>query len=180
VSASSEQPSRSYQRSAPALIGALLAVLALIVVVWGLSQFQRSTLPNPAPAVDYHTAFAAARKAAPFRVLAPERLPPGWRATSVNWDDLRPVLSWHLGLLTAQGQYVGVEQGTGPSSSFVRAKTPATQPVAVVRLRSQRWRVLQSPDGTEHALVSREKGATTVVTGTAPLAQLESFTSSLR
>ena len=178
--AGTEQPRRGYQRSSAALLGALLAVLALIAVMWGLSQFQRPNLPDPAPAVNYRADLAAARQAAPFSVLAPRSLPLGWKATSVYWDDQRPKLSWHLGVLTARGQYVGLEQGTGSSAAFVRAKTSATRPDGVVTIHSERWRLLRSPDGSEHALVSRGKGDTTVVAGTATVGQLRMFASSLR
>jgi Protein of unknown function (DUF4245) len=177
--AAAERPSRGYQRSAPALIGAMLAVMGLIVAIWALSRFQHRDLPDPARPVNYTAQLAVARQSAPFDVLAPASTPPGWRATSVSWDGQPPDLTWHLGFLTAQDQYVGLEQGSAPSAAFVAASTSATEPGQPVKIGGQRWQTLSSTDSSVHALVRRTPGVTTVVTGTAAESQLESFAGSL-
>lgn len=174
-----ERQSRGYQRSAPAMVGALLAVLGLIVAIWALSRFQHRGVQDPARPVDYTAQLAAARDAASFAVLAPSSTPAGWRATSVSWDGQPPDLTWHLGFLTAQNEYVGLEQGSAPRADFVAASTSATEPGKPVTIRGRRWQSLSSADGGVHALVRQGPGVTTVVTGTASLGQLVKFAASL-
>lgn len=168
-----------YQRSVPGLLGALIAVLVLIASVWVLSRFQHRGVVDPTETVDYTADLAEARDSAPFDVLAPSPAPSGWRATSVEWDAVRPDVSWHLGFLTPEGDYVGLEQGNAPASAFVAANTPATQPGEAVRIGAESWQSLVSADGREHALVRRAEDVTTVVTGTAPLSELVAFAESL-
>lgn len=174
-----EQPSRTYQRSAAGLIGALLAVLGLIVVVWALSRFQHRGVADPAQPIDYRGQLADARRTAPFPVLAPSAVPAGWRATSASWDGQPPDLTWHLGFLTTDGQYVGLEQGRSPGADFVARSTSATVPGQPVTVTGHRWQTLSSSSGDDRALVRRNPAFTTVVTGTAPFSQLKSFAASL-
>ncbi len=175
-----DRPSRSsYQRSAPALIGALITVLALIAAVWALSRFQHRGVSDPAQPIDYSAELAAVRESAPFAVLAPSSTPAGWHATSVAWDGEPPDLAWHLGYLTDAGEYVGLEEGNGDSPAFVAASTQAAVAGRPVLINGHPWRTLSSTDGHEHALVRRIQGVTTVVTGTAPVADLETFAQSL-
>ena len=170
----------SYRRSVPGLIGALVVVLVLIASIWALSRLTDRGTSDPATTVDYSASLAEARHAAPFDVLAPSPAPLGWRATSAEWDGVGPEVSWHLGFLTSDGDYVGLEQGNAPATDFVPASTPATQPADTVMVGAQRWQSLVSDDGDEHALVRQGRGVTTVVTGTAPVSDLLAFAASLR
>lgn len=169
-----------YQRSVPGLLGALIVVLVLIASVWGLSRFQHRGTTNPAKTVDYTAELIEARESAPFDVLAPSPVPPGWRATSADWDGADPeAASWHLGFLTSTGEYVGLEQGNAPVADFVADTTTASQPAEAVEVAGESWQGLVSDDGREHALVRRAAGVTTVVTGTAPLGEIVTFAETL-
>jgi hypothetical protein len=174
------EPARgSYSRSVSGLLGALLAVLALIIAIWGLSRFQHRDVPNPARTIDYTSDLSVARKSAPFDVLAPRPAPSGWRATSARFDGQGPTVSWHLGFLTPAGQYVGLEQGNAAAAGFIRAHTAADQPGSPVSINGQQWQTLSSSGGSEHALLQTQRNVTTLVTGTAPLDQLRRFAASL-
>lgn len=179
VRAGGGRPRGGYSRSVPGLVGALIAVIALIVGIWALSRFQHRDIPDPARTVDFRSDLATARAAAPFDVLAPRAVPPGWRATSASWDGQGPTVSWHLGFLTPAGDYVGLEQGNAPAADFVDAHTPAVEPGAPVTIDGAQWQALSTSDGIEHALVRSQGAVTTLVTGTAPMAELESFAASL-
>lgn len=168
-----------YRRSAAGLFGALFVVLVLIASSWALSRFQQRGATDPARAIDYTTELALARDAAPFDVLAPSPVPSGWRATSAEWDGVGPDVSWHLGLLTSTGEYVGLEQGNAPGPDFIDGHTPATEVAEPVRIAGETWQVLVSGDGEEHALVREATGVTTMVTGTAPVTELVAFAESL-
>ncbi len=161
------------------LVGSLLMVLLLICFVWGLSRFQHRDTPTPATTVDYSAALATARAGAPFAVLAPAPAPSGWRATSVKWTGAGPDVSWHLGFLTSDGAYVGLDQGNALPRDFVAAHTPADQPGPPVRVNGLRWDTLSSSDGGEHALVREGAGVTTVVTGTVSEDELVGYVETL-
>jgi hypothetical protein len=169
-----------YSRSVSGLLGALIMVLILITFIWGLSRFQHRDVPDPARTIDYSADLSAARTNAPFAVLAPQRAPPGWRATSAHWDGAGPVESWHLGFLTGAGQYVGLEQSNTRPADVVRASTSADQPGPAISIRGQQWQTLSTTDGSEHALLRSQGRVTTLVTGTAPTAELRAFVATLR
>jgi Protein of unknown function (DUF4245) len=164
------------------LVGSIVAALGLILAIWGLTWFQHRDPPNPAPTVDYQSQLAQARDAAPFAVLAPDPVPQGWRATSVSWDGSAPEYAWHLGFLTGGNgsgdDYVGLEQGNADPAEFLAAATPADQPGPPVTIDGARWQTFSSSTG-ETAIVRSGEGATTVVTGTAPLDALMTFAETL-
>jgi hypothetical protein len=161
------------------MVGALTAVLGLIAVLGALSWLQRGHVDNPARTVDYAGALAAAREQAPFPVVAPSPVPAGLRATSVSWDPIGARKVWHLGFLTAGGDYIGLYEGTGPVDAFVEAASPATRPGQPVTVAGEVWGSLSGPDGDETALVRTFHGVTTVVTGTADETELVAFAAAL-
>lgn len=175
-----EQPRRGYARSTGGLVGALIAVTGLMVALWGLMWFQRSGTDDPARTVEYTAALAAAREQAPFHLVAPDPVPAGLRATSVSWDGVGGRVSWHLGFVTADGDYIGLYQGNGSVDEFVAANTPATRGGPVTTIGGARWRTLTDTGRGETALVRTASGVTTVVTGTADAEELTVFAGSLR
>lgn len=181
VSEPSTSPSRpGYTRSLGGMAGALIAVTGLMVGVWALTWFQRGDLDDPARTVEYSAVLAAARQQAPFHVVAPDPVPPGLRATSVSWEGGGGRVAWHLGFVTTDRAYIGLYQGNGPADDFVAANTPAAGTGQVATITQVRWRILSDADQRETALVRTSAGVTTVVTGTATLAQLTTFAGSLR
>ncbi|WP_268985011.1 DUF4245 domain-containing protein [Streptomyces sp. CC228A] len=125
---------------------------------------------DPLKAVDYSVEIVTAQRAAPYPVAAPEGLPEGWRATSVSFRR-EEGHAWHLGYLTPEREYVAVEQSTADPKRYigdVSHGAEATGETQQVGGRAwERW------EGDKYdALVLRDKGATTVVLGTAPFEQL--------
>ncbi len=171
------QTRSGYGRSTGGLIGALVACFLVIVFIWLLTRIQHEDPADPAKTVDYTGQLADARANAPFDVLAPQPTPPGWRATSVEWQGAGPEVSWHLGFLTGQGDYVGLEQGNAIPREFIADNTPADQPGDPVDINGEEWQTLTS--GQETALVLEADKVTTIVTGTASTAELVGFAESL-
>lgn len=132
---------------------------------------------DPVKAVDYRVELLTARRAAPYPVAAPSGLT-GWKPTSVGYDR-EAGNSWHLGFLDPDGQYVAVEQSTSPVEKYVtevsqKAKdTGRTQQVA-----GKAWQHWEGPK--YDALVLHDKGATTVVTGSASPERLAEMAASLK
>ena len=115
----SEQPGR-YQRSFGGLVGALIVSLAVVLLFVGFRALFRVPPSDPVQAIDYVSAAKYAGQRLSFPVAAPQQLPPGWIATSAN-SATAPLPHWHLGMLTQDRKYVGVEESTQPPDELVKA-----------------------------------------------------------
>nr|MDT0518295.1 DUF4245 domain-containing protein [Streptomyces sp. DSM 41633] len=148
------------------------------IVVAGIYLFvPHDEEADPTHAVDYRVETITARRAAPYPVAAPVGLPEQWRATSVTYER-KNANAWHLGFLDPEKQYVAVEQSSDTSPKYldrVTQKATATgQTQQVGDAAWERW------DGEKYdALVRREQGHVTVVTGTASFEQLGAMAATL-
>ncbi|MFF1379601.1 DUF4245 domain-containing protein [Streptomyces sp. NPDC058308] len=128
--------------------------------------------------VDYRVELLTARRAAAYPVAAPEGLPKAWKPTSVRFNGAEDD-TWHLGFLDPDEEYVAIEQSTGKPAAFIRDVTQkASKTKATDEIGGRTWRRYEG--SKYNALVSEEKGATTVVTGTASFGQLRKMTESLK
>lgn len=103
-------------RSFAGMVGALVVVVVLVVLVVALNS--SNDKPTPVRTVDWVAWAKAGRAEHELMLFAPEKLPAGWRATSVQYTgsvDAR----WHLGLLTGSGTYVGVEESRASTRDLV-------------------------------------------------------------
>ena len=169
-----------YQRSAAGMVGAMI-VLVLVVIGFVLFRGAVREVPEtPVRTVDYVQTADYAREQAGFAVLAPDTLPNGWRATSARFTPGRAE-SWHLGLLTDEEEYVGLEQSTASVQDMVEEHVDAEavegKPVEVDGETWQSW----SDDGGDLALVWESGDTTTLVVGhNVPEAVLVDFIGHLR
>ncbi len=175
----SEQSGR-YQRSASGLVGALVVLLMVIGGYMLLRALNHTDPASPTPSVGYHQAARYARQQAAFTVLAPPRLPHGWRATTVGFTP-KPDQHWHLGVLTDQNRYVGLEQGDQSVHSMVRAYVaPHPRPGRPATVGGDTWATWTDQRG-DLALVRRAGNTTTLVIGhDVPRARLAAYVASLR
>ncbi|MEI5103701.1 DUF4245 domain-containing protein [Streptomyces sp. PmtG] len=156
----------------------LLSMAVIGLVVAAIYVFiPHDESKEPVKRVDYRVELLTARRAAAYPVAAPKGLPSSWKPTSVRYNGAAHD-SWHLGFLDPSGEYVAIKQSTGKRSEFIdevtqkAAKTDATQKIA-----GKTW---QRYKGTRYdALVLEDKGATTVVLGTASFDQLTAMAESL-
>lgn len=153
-----------YQRSVAGLIGAMLVILAVVVAFVVLREINRNDPASPVRSIDYTRDADFARDQAGFEVLAPPSLPAGWRATTARYvpgaDE-----HWHLGMLTDDDRYVGLEQSADLAETMVEqhvdeAATRA-DPVSVAGAEWTTWR----DGGGDLALVRQDAGTTTLVVG---------------
>ena len=156
-------------------------MLVLVLVIVGFVLFRdlnRAQPEGPVEAVDYQQSAAYADDQAGFDVLTPEQLPEGWKATSVEFVP-RPV-RWHLGLLTDEGEYVGLEQSESSVEDMVTTYVDdAPERGGEVPIDGKVWRSWTDDEG-DSALVRTDDGVVTLVVGPAEREVLVGFVRSLR
>jgi hypothetical protein len=107
-----------YQRSSGGLIGAMLVTVLAVFAFAAFRAITRDNEPTPVRGVDYAASVREAKADKQLLVLAPDRLPPGWTATSATYTSGGSP-SWHLGTLTRDRRYVGVEESLSGIQSLV-------------------------------------------------------------
>ncbi|WP_354642137.1 DUF4245 domain-containing protein [Kitasatospora camelliae] len=129
--------------------------------------------------VDYRSALASAKRAAPFPVLGPQGLEDDWRATSVEYrQDKKGHNVWHLGFVTPTGQYAAIEQSDGEREAVLSEVTLGAKPDGNASVSGEDWQRYQ---GDKYRGLTRQTGtATTVVTGTASYDELARLAQSLK
>ncbi|MEU8889803.1 DUF4245 domain-containing protein [Streptomyces sp. NPDC048442] len=144
----------------------VLSMVVIGAVVAGIyTVIPHDENADPLKTVDYRVELSTAQRSAPYPVLAPQGLPKEWRATSVTYrgDEGK---AWHLGFLDPQKEYVAVEQSTNDPAKYVPKVTLSAKDTGKTQEAGGRtWQVWK---GEKYdALVRTDKGATTVVMGTA-------------
>ncbi|MEU4194594.1 DUF4245 domain-containing protein [Kribbella sp. NPDC026611] len=156
-----------------AMLVCLVVVAFLIVVTWRPKQ-------ETVKPVEYTAQLQDARAAAAW-VRGPEPMPSGWTATSVEFraPEQEP-MTWHLGVVTDQKKYVGLEQSNVTGGKFLADKLGRTDDDGTSTVGAVTWqrKVLLDRKG-ENALVLVGSGVTTIVTGNAGYSALETFASVL-
>ena len=174
----SERPGR-YQRSFSGMVGAMIVLVLVVALFVAFRSITRNDPQHTVDAVDYTRPAEFAREQARFPLLAPAELPEGWRATSVDFTNARDQ-AWHVGFLTGDDQYVGLEQADETAGQMVEEHVDdeATEgdPVMVDGEEWQSW----TDEGGDSALVRETDQVTTLVVGTVPQESLVSFVQSLR
>jgi hypothetical protein len=158
-----------------------LAVVFVVILVVGVYFLFGRPHPNPVHVVDGGPVLRAAQASAPYHVLVPVALGPGWRLTSArDTTEKGHVVGLHLGYVTPKGDFAEVEEtGHGPGTSTAVSLGNHVRRLAPVTVAGTRWD--RSLVGRDTALVrSTDDGATVVVRGTASLDELEALATSLR
>jgi hypothetical protein len=153
-------------------------VLLLIIAFLAGAQrlLSRPQEGDPVRPVDYVATWDAARDVAPFELLAPPDLPEGWRATSVRYvpgDDA----TWHIGVLTDEDKYVGIEQAVGGVEVLVDEYAAEADSQGSVDVGGTEWELLR--EGDETTLVRDDGRSATLVTGDAGPEDVEFVAASL-
>jgi hypothetical protein len=149
-----------------AVIVGLVLVLLLIV-----------PRPNKIPerTLDVASAASAAQSQLGFAPADPV-LPDGWVARAANvqrgTDD---VPTWHLTYTTPSGHYAGVQQAGKPTAAWEARQVTDGPEAGTVTVGSHSWIVRSRLDRGITSWVLRQPAITTIVTGTAPTAELTQF-----
>jgi hypothetical protein len=156
------------------IVRSMVAIVLIILVVYGIGKFFTSDSGDPVEPVDYAQAVAQARPVADFPVLAPKSLPKGWRANAARFEPG----SWHLGVLTDDDKYIGLEQVRLTSKRAIETFAEGSKRTGSVEIDGATWSLRKGPDGRT-TLLHTESGRTTLVNATAPQSVVEDYVSSL-
>jgi hypothetical protein len=156
-----------------ALLACFIVVAFLAIVTWRPKS-------EKVRVVEYSAQLEDARKVASW-VRGPEPMPAGWSATSVEFraPEQSPI-TWHLGIVTEQKKYVGLEQSNVTSPGFLAEELGKTSDDGTSTVAGVVWqrKTLLDRDG-EQALVLIGSGVTTIVTGNAGYQALETLAAAL-
>jgi hypothetical protein len=132
--------------------------------------------PNRVPErpIDLGSAVSTAQTQLGFRPAAPADLPDGWllRAADVR-GDVEGIPTWHLVYVTPSGRYAGLDQAKGPTPEWVDRKVGDAPKTGRRRISGVDWVDRSRPDESAAGYVLTRGGVTTVLSGTATLAELE-------
>lgn len=145
------------------MVGAMLVLLAVIAAFVVFRELNRNEVTTPVRTVEYRQTAVYAAEQVDFELLAPSRLPEGWRATSVSFT---PEPSrWHIGQLTADDEYVGLEQSRASSRDMVETYVDENAVRrGAVQAAGTTWTTWTDAGG-DTALVAETGDATTLVVG---------------
>lgn len=156
------------------IIRTMVVFGALILALYGLGQLFTSTPDTSVKPIDYAPIAAQAGSAATFPLASPAQLPEGWRATSARYQ----ANGWHLGVLTDDDDYVGLEQLTSSVDRAVERFAEGSKLDGPAEVAGVTWTVRTGPDG-RITYVRDENGLTTLVNSSAPRSVVEDYIESL-
>lgn len=149
-----------------AVLGAVLVGLFLLgQLVWGNDAEER-------PGVDYAQTVESVRQTAPYPIYAPTSLPDGWRSNGVSFEPGEQG-RWHLGVLTDDDRYIGLEQANASAQRMVDQYASGAEQRGAVDIDGVTW---QRWSGAGETAYVREEGQMTVlVGGPAPRDDIERY-----
>jgi len=167
----------------------VLSLAAIGVPIALVFAIEPSKPGDPVHVIDtasFQSTLGAARQSEPFTVLAPAGLPSSWRLTSADYQlagDTAAV--WHVGYLTPSGGYVSLEQTTQSVNGYLAdqhadAALAGTAQIGGTTPATWQRYTGTTPSALRTMLVSVDGKVNVLVTGSAPLAELEQFAAALR
>ncbi|MGA8988047.1 DUF4245 domain-containing protein [Aeromicrobium sp.] len=156
------------------IIRSVVAIALIVLAVWGVGRFFTRNPDDRVASVDYVTIVGQARPVADFPLLAPRSLPDTWTATSARYEPS----SWHLGVLTDQNDYIGLEQVKVGVDRAVDRFADGSKKVGTAAIAGEDWTVRSGPK-KRLTLVRRDGGITILVSSTASRRVVEDYVSSL-
>jgi hypothetical protein len=172
-----------YQRSPGGLIGAMLVTVLAVLAFTAFRAITRDNEPTPVRGVDYASSVRSASADKKLLVLAPDRLPPGWTATSATYTSGASP-SWHLGTLTDDRQYAGVEESLSGISDLVEEHVDVNAKRGKdVTIDGEKWQTWTDSGGdysVTHTVRARDGSPETIlVVGSATHEQVRQLAESL-
>jgi hypothetical protein len=164
------------------MIRSLLVIIVPLLLISAF--FTRNLGDHPVKEVDWRPVVTLARSQAPYPVLAPVNLPPGWRSVQATWvrtgepylnGQASPRNLWKLGFLTTDDVFVALSQGDLQPTTFISDETRDGTVDGQSVVGDATWERRESPDGRTHSLVESTPEVTNIVSGDLPYEALETY-----
>lgn len=161
----------------PDLVISLLVVTGVVVALLLLT-------PRPGGGALSETAYSAAlqnaRLVAPYALVVPGSVPPGWQLVQAGaLPGPGSSVVWRFGLRAADGSYVTVEQSPDGQGNLATAARSAGTRLSPVQVGGTQWQRYQTAPA-QRGLLGSMQGTTVVLTGNASWAQLTEVAGLLR
>jgi len=174
------------RRIRPMMSGIVALAVALVTAIgWyylGRPDESQQAIPTMTTS-EWHSWVRAARTDQKLDGWAPDRVPAGWRVRTATYQS-GSAPAFHLGMLTANGKYVGIEESRASVSQAVEQYVDqnATQG-ADVKVGNFTWQVW-TDGGGDYALIRQLRALsgedeTLLIVGTAPAAEIRTFVATL-
>lgn len=158
------------------MVYSLLAVFALVFGLWALMPSGDGDPERRPVEVGMVAAYAATESQRP--IWSPAET--GWSANFATYQQFEDVVTWRVGLVTPEQEYVEINQADEPDDGWLKALTEkAGEQVGTRTITgpdgSQEWTAYE---GEERAVVlepGEGRATTTVVRGTAEWSEIEEF-----
>jgi len=172
---SSAAAERRAKQTVRNLVLSMLVTLGLVAAIY-LGVPRDDT--NRIVPVDYQAIAVTAESSLNQRALSPE-IPSDWWANAARLDTTLGVVSWYVGFVTEENQFIALTQAVDSNPSWESDLLSGNFQDGEVILSGLTWEVWptinpSSPRGTkEYALLHRAEDAVVVIYGTAPLSDFE-------
>ena len=121
-------PAAARARGLGSVLAAALTCLVLAALIIVLTPRPVTQIAVP---VSYQGDLVKFRRVAPYPVLAPRGLPPGWQPVSSRLTVVPGgAVSWHLGFVTPAGRMASLEESSRAAGSIHRADDEQRRPPA--------------------------------------------------
>ena len=159
------------------MVRSVVVLGVLVGAIVAFTAFLRDDPPKPASDVDFAQIAKEASAGVDYPLLAPVRVPDGWQANSARLEPGDPP-SWHLGMVTADDDYIGLEQAKRPVDVMIDDHAKGARQDETTSIDDAEWSVWTG-NGDDTTFVRRDGGVTVLVTGDAPRDEIETYIESL-
>lgn len=173
-------PAPRSSRGNPKLGDILRTVLlmgVLVLGIWAFGLIFTTTPDDPVRHVGLAADVRAARAAAANPLLAPTSLPDGWRPNGDRFDPAGDQ-PWHIGMLTDEGEYIGLEQKRRSAAEMTKAFARGSRADGTAELGGATWERRIGP-GRQVAYLRQVGDSVAIVVSDAAPADIAAYVSSL-
>ena len=163
------------------LVLSLVAVLGMMAVLVLVVPRVNSV---GGPVVDVHASAVDVAERTGWPIVEAVGLPDGWTETSARYVRTTDgFMTWHAGYQMPSGSYIAVEQTMDPSRAWVEAQTNRAARTGTIEAAGRTWTTYVRDSKTQNSLLDdpqTEGDLTTLITGTASLAEMADFATFLQ
>ena len=154
----------------------VLVIGGMVIALYFIGQFFYGNEAPPRD-VDFACTAQSAREAVDWPLYTPMPVPEGWRS---NHATFTPGVnaSWRMGMITADGDYIGLEQHALNVDDVIAKYAPESTEVGIANVAGHEWQVFED-DRDNVSFVRIENDRTILVTGNAPRTTIEEYLNSL-